>query len=1267
MQRQQRRNDNNNAGNAPQQQQQHGNRRRNRRNRGGRGPANEVHVEDQGQQRNAAPAPYEPQELARIIAGFLAAPGAPAPAAVPAVPAHVDENPIVNLPNRVMAIEAARRYKPKVHPESSAAKALTSLGFGFLVGKDLDSNPHATGAALRSIATARIMGLALEENMDRPYRMVSMFSSPRDAGIAQFLKTQTQTNNFTLDLYRPIITAKDNLRHRAVASINDITPDHETFLFVDVYDGFNLDSLFELIINHDFNAIRNKRHVFLWVGRCFMSDFGRCEDEATWYRGSDGQIHFYPDETTTENYTHDPCDWIWTKSTESRLVRDHEELTLTWAEYGSVGSFKMMSFSFSIANVVPSPPMAYTPQFLDLEVPSTTAHHDFFRQPGSWFQHKLATSVPSLFIHLLPKRVVRFPKNIALTLVDKFCVEKKRSYTLNRICADASSLIEKDPVWSKVVRVNPAWRIDLHDLAWAIFNYRIEERTELAQAVHDTLGTTQAAFNLNHGLAVGEASQPAGVRYKPLIQTAVAIAGCGAVLMALRPSIAKTAVKVMWRVGQSAIWNTLAAKLFTGSAFTAMTIKRAAFTSHNTIAVEYDRGFLRDVIITPVLEEAVKRIFKPSDPKRIWLDRMHHALPLFEWACYGFQPFYLPTYLMHEVAYRQNFWAGVAIHACWNLAVHTGMFQFAPIVPNAEYQLPPSPGPYEDAFVAGSQFSRFISDNYLEPWGSRAIDTDPGIFVERFAPALCSLPRSMETYADKPPVCKDLVLSGTPLFQTERNPTYFYSILPTNVPGYVPAITDKNLMDAVEYRILAAPPLDPKIQETNWDSAMASFKHLLPLANFQQIVWAEEVDEWLEHFPSAKKTKYKRLLNDYQEKSSHSDYLRGADRTDVFMKSNEMLFRQKNGVYGLKPRVIINVSPKIQLLVGPQIYRAQQNLKETWPLDPEYHLVTMAGKEVLISFSYAGASTDASLTIWMERALTRAAYPKISIIVCGDDSLVIHDLDGDWVAYEGDASMFDQSQSFGPHKAARWFYLKLGIDQDVLDILKKLTENTYYARSRKGYDVYRINKAKRALRDTGGADTSLGNSLIMAVAWFFVLLRTPVWAKDEFIKSFLFLGFDMKLRVNDPTTSSFLKGMWYHTDHGMVWGPLPSRILKMGKSLTDPRILYRNKNLEVAAKRFLSDVAASYRCFLQVPFVKEFVETFYDAVQPVLYVPPGRTQVQHTDLCRYVLLPEAMDQICARYDCDPELLHKTLALFPKTPFNFCSSPIYLKMVAADYW
>jgi len=267
---------------------------------------------------------------------------------------------------------------------------------------------------------------------------------------------------------------------------------------------------------------------------------------------------------------------------------------------------------------------------------------------------------------------------------------------------------------------------------------------------------------------------------------------------------------------------------------------------------------------------------------------------------------------------------------------------------------------------------------------------------------------------------------------------------------------------------------------------------------------------------------------------------------------------------------------------------------------------------------------------------------------------------------EADARMYDQSESKGPLKTAFMIGKLLGLSDDVIAILWKLAGNKYRVRSRKSWYTFIIDKIFRFLRCTGGPNTAVDNSSVMGTSWFYVLcLLAPSGNLEQVKECFAFLGFDMKFRFGGPETCSFLKGMWYHTDRGLVWGPLPSRILKMGKSLTDPRTIYKTKDLNYATLRFMSDVAHSYKNFLQVPFVKEFVNNFLSETE-VLHGAIEEHQVQATNLHTATLLPEAYEQICVRYNIDIDMLNATLACFPKHPFMFYSSPVFHALADLDY-
>ena len=90
------------------------------------------------------------------------------------------------------------------------------------------------------------------------------------------------------------------------------------------------------------------------------------------------------------------------------------------------------------------------------------------------------------------------------------------------------------------------------------------------------------------------------------------------------------------------------------------------------------------------------------------------------------------------------------------------------------------------------------------------------------------------------------------------------------------------------------------------------------------------------------------------------------------------------------------------------------------------------------------------------------------------------------------------------------------------------------------------------------------------------------------------LGFKVTGGYRILGSESFLKGMWYLTSDGEIWGPCLSRILKIGKASRDPRIVFNEENLELAAKKHAAVVAAGYKDFLQVPILECYVRNFVE-------------------------------------------------------------------------
>jgi hypothetical protein len=209
----------------------------------------------------------------------------------------------------------------------------------------------------------------------------------------------------------------------------------------------------------------------------------------------------------------------------------------------------------------------------------------------------------------------------------------------------------------------------------------------------------------------------------------------------------------------------------------------------------------------------------------------------------------------------------------------------------------------------------------------------------------------------------------------------------------------------------------------------------------------------------------------------------------------------------------------------------------------------------------------------------------------------------------------------------------------------------------------KINRSSRPIRDTGGPDTSLGNSCNIAHAAVYAIAHYPT-VKE----AFAYLGFDMKLKIfNDIKYATFLKGMWYpveDNEFNYYWGPLPSRLLKIGKTLRDPRVLYQDKNFYSASLKFLNDIACCYSYFLQVPLLKQFVDNYRFCPQVYDFYEKHKIQAAR---CRKPMIAfDAYLVIAQRYGVSESDLFDFESTYPRNTCVFHGHPLYYRMAKVDY-
>jgi len=558
-------------------------------------------------------------------------------------------------------------------------------------------------------------------------------------------------------------------------------------------------------------------------------------------------------------------------------------------------------------------------------------------------------------------------------------------------------------------------------------------------------------------------------------------------------------------------------------------------------------------------------------------------------------------------------------------------------------------------------YEAFRKRFYYDEWPDRQYENVDIARTTPFPPSLSATPTSQFPYWIKSKTPCDLMKTKGEINLPGPNPnTHFYWFIPTSVPGFVPSRSDENLLAVVHNRVLVAPPMEPVLQARAW-------RNMDPLVRqFEPIVRDHWVEPWYSHFTDAlHKKRYRRALDVIQDQGL-SAVLPCCDKIKVMVKCDELLTKTEpsfgSDQFVMKPRLIANINELPQTWVGPELYAATINLKLVWSVVPDPIFLG----QIPVYITYGGACDDAQLTEWAQFALiskTRAWH----IIVAGDDSLVIEWWNGTLRVVEGDASMFDQSQSFGPLEFEYQCQRRLGLSELAIQLMRKLNAAPYVAISRDKQRLGKltIDRSQRPIRDTGGGNTSVGNSLVMAHAIVHALLHD----RTDLISGFKQLGLDMKIKyLPNIMGATFLKGMWYRvdSDFGYFWGPLPSRILKVGKSLRDPLALYKShtKDFAQAARMFLNDVACGYQFFIAVPLVRVFVKNF-------LYRDMIRNEVEpyhvHASVVTKPNLHEDVwFQLEDRYAIRREWFFEAEALYPSQPFNFVEHPIYFHLNRVDY-
>ena len=403
------------------------------------------------------------------------------------------------------------------------------------------------------------------------------------------------------------------------------------------------------------------------------------------------------------------------------------------------------------------------------------------------------------------------------------------------------------------------------------------------------------------------------------------------------------------------------------------------------------------------------------------------------------------------------------------------------------------------------------------------------------------------------------------------------NVFPTNVPLYKGSNNGNIAYTCIRERILAA---HPNIEGQRNVYHQGTSRWVLELVDQCELCpRSPELDEnWLAHFDPSRQKFYRAQYLAYLKRGPYWEDDRDVSVTKVMPKLNEHLVRPS---CEFKPRSIANVHPFYQCHCAGVIRAVTRRLHEQWNF--EHAPRKIGGWDFYPIF--ASGLTDQEIGGFVNFAY--GLSNAVVVMVAGDDSIVAIVREGVVTWIETDFSAYDQTQAEPPLEFEFALMHRLGVEPDITGVLRRMSKLPYVYQNKKTQARMRVHRDKRAMRDTGGPNTTFGNSVVNISAWCYHVERNF----DD--ASFRDMGFKIKKREVTLETMSFLKGFWYRTAHGFTWAPSPSRFLKMGKIINDPRTTYKEKDLCKAISRHFAGLAATYKQYSQVPLISAFVRRFY--------------------------------------------------------------------------
>jgi hypothetical protein len=271
-----------------------------------------------------------------------------------------------------------------------------------------------------------------------------------------------------------------------------------------------------------------------------------------------------------------------------------------------------------------------------------------------------------------------------------------------------------------------------------------------------------------------------------------------------------------------------------------------------------------------------------------------------------------------------------------------------------------------------------------------------------------------------------------------------------------------------------------------------------------------------------------------------------------------------NGHDKMVPRPLFNVSGVDFLAMGQKTSELALWLSsESWNVMGQGSLHYK--NKTTVPFFSCGANSS-SLDHFLR--LAQQGRDQIFQLLMGDDTLAIDKYANRVI--ECDFSRYDRTQSKFLRDLVNQIIDRGGYSELLQQRLRMYSKEVFFKRNKTkcreplpkmlDSDGYKLD-----MRITGEPATCLDNSIINAITTLFAMADLGVQAptQKELEDMYLKCGLIAKIKIH-PTLegSTFLKGaILTGSDTHPHWVRLPSFLLKLGKILTDPNAIYKNKSV----------------------------------------------------------------------------------------------------------